>query len=47
MGQNMLDAHFGLGDANAVDSITVSWPSGEVQHLTGVPTDQVINIVEP
>lgn len=29
-------AHFGLGDAAGVDKLTVRWPSGKVQVLTGV-----------
>ena len=47
MGQNMLEAHFGLGAAGVVDSVTVRWPSGKVQRLTNVPANQRIIIVEP
>ena len=47
MGQNMLEAHFGLGTARTVDSVTVVWPSGKVKRLTDVPANQRLTIVEP
>ena len=47
MGQNMLEAHFGLGTARTIDSVTVAWPSGKVTRLTDVPANQRITIVEP
>lgn len=37
---------FGLGPASAVDAITVRWPSGTVDHLTGIPADRYVRIVE-
>jgi hypothetical protein len=27
--------HFGLGEAQAIDKITVRWPSGEVETFSG------------
>ena len=30
LGQNSLDAEFGLGDATAIDSLVIKWPSGTV-----------------
>ena len=47
MGQNMREAHFGLGSADTVDSITVRWPSGKTQTLTNVPANQRLTITEP
>jgi len=38
--------HFGLGTNNIADRITVHWPSGVEQVLTGVAADRVIRIVE-
>ena len=38
--------HFGLGGHMQVDQITVRWPSGVIQELTGVPSDQVLVIEE-
>ena len=46
MGQNMLAAHFGLGKADTVDSVTVRWPSGKVQTLTDVAANQRLMVVE-
>ncbi len=47
MGQNMLDAHFGLGEADAADSVTVHWPSGKMEQRADVEADRVITFVEP
>ena len=47
MGQNILDAHFGVGEADEIDSVTVHWPSGKVQRVTDVEVDRVIAVVEP
>ena len=38
--------HFGLGDADHLDSLTIRWPSGRVQKLRGVPADRHIVIQE-
>jgi enediyne biosynthesis protein E4 len=38
--------HFGLGPATKVDSITVRWPSGQIDHLGPVAADQEIRIEE-
>ena len=46
MGQNMLAAHFGLGQADTADSVTVKWPSGKVQTLTDVAANQRLVVVE-
>ena len=46
MGQNMLAAHFGLGQADTADSVTVKWPSGKVQTLTDVAANQHLVVVE-
>jgi hypothetical protein len=39
--------HFGLGPDNRADVIEIHWPSGVVQTLKDVPTDQVLSVVEP
>ena len=44
--QNMLPVHFGLGQANRVDLIEIRWPSGIVQTLTDVATNQRLTITE-
>lgn len=38
--------HFGLGDADAVESLTIQWPSGKVQELTGLRGDRHIIVDE-
>src|SRR5262249_60181116 len=34
--------HFGLGNADTVDTLTIRWPSGKGQVLTGVKGDRHI-----
>lgn len=38
--------HFGLGEAETVDSLTIIWPGGKRQILTGVRADQTITMKE-
>ena len=45
-GQNEMRAHFGLGDATVVDSLTVFWPGGSTQTLTDVAPNQYLTITE-
>ncbi len=44
-GQN-LESHFGLGDAQLVDSLVVQWPSGESEVFTHVSTNKVLKVKE-
>lgn len=39
-------ATFGLGRANAVDSLLVYWPSGQVDHHSMVKVNQTVRLVE-
>src|SRR6516225_2464296 len=39
-------AHFGLGDAGAVDRLTIRWPSGRVQEFRDLPADRHILVHE-
>ena len=39
-------AHFGLGQATGVDQLTVSWPSGVVDHFSSRPANQTWEIQE-
>jgi enediyne biosynthesis protein E4 len=39
-------AHFGLGDADGVDSLTIRWPSGKVQELGAVRGDRHVVVDE-
>ena len=45
--QNMLPAHFGLGGAAQADSVEIRWPSGIVQILLDVPSNQQVTVTEP
>jgi enediyne biosynthesis protein E4 len=38
--------HFGLGDSATVDRLTIRWPSGRVQELTGLPGGRHIVVDE-
>ncbi len=44
--QSDLRQHFGLGQAKRVDQIEVSWPSGHIDRLPSVDTDQFIVVEE-
>jgi hypothetical protein len=37
-------AHFGLGDATRVDTLTVVWPDGRVQTMTDIAADQALTV---
>jgi hypothetical protein len=39
--------HFGLGEDATVDRLTVEWPSGHAQTLTGLSADRRVVISEP
>lgn len=39
--------HFGLGDAEVIDELTIDWPSGQSQTFRGLPVDHVFRIAEP
>ncbi len=46
LGQNSLDAEFGLGDATVIDSLVIKWPSDKTQVLTNVAPNQFLKIEE-
>lgn len=39
--------HFGLGPRSKVDRLEVRWPSGVLQVLTNIPSDQILDVREP
>ncbi len=45
-GQNDLVAHFGLREAQVIDSIRIEWPSGRVEEAGGAAVDRLYTIVE-
>ena len=38
--------HFGLGKRSKIDSLVITWPSGQVDKLTNVPIDGIIAVKE-
>lgn len=46
MTQHTRTQFFGMGDANAVDSMVVKWPSGLVEVFYGLPADTALTLVE-
>jgi hypothetical protein len=38
--------HFGLGKRSKIDSLQVTWPSGQIDKLTNVPVDTIIAVKE-
>lgn len=36
--------HFGLGEADSIDSLKVIWPSGKVSNLRGIATNQFLKL---
>ena len=47
LGHDDMRAHFGLGKAGHVDSVTLRWPSGITQTLKNVAVNQVLVVTEP
>ena len=45
-GQNSLDAHFGLGDAEVAEEVRIEFPGGADTTLLAVPVDQVLEVTE-
>ena len=42
-----VELEFGLGEATSVDEVTITWPSGRTQVLTGIAANQVLTVTEP
>ncbi len=43
---NMLNVHFGLGNATIIDSVVVEWPRGGRQVFTGIAVNTRYNLIE-
>ena len=46
-GQSDLRAGFGLGDATNIDTVRIEWPSGTIQELHNVGSNQFLTVTEP
>ncbi len=47
LSQNDPRPHFGLGQHDKVDRLTIRWPSGAVQTLEHIQADQILTVKEP
>ena len=45
--QDNLRPHFGLGNATNAELLKVDWPSGVVQEMANVPTNQILTVIKP
>lgn len=45
--ENDLRLHFGIGKSPHIEKAVIHWPSGDVQTLDALKTDQLYNIKEP
>jgi len=46
LSQNDLRLHFGLGEAAQIETLTIRWPNGDMQKLSGVAADAIYTITE-
>jgi hypothetical protein len=46
LSQNEAAVTFGVGEASRVDSLTVHWPSGQVDRFANLEVDRTLNLVE-
>lgn len=45
-GQNMLNVHFGLGNASNIDSLIIEWPSGTEESFSNLMVNQMLTATE-
>ena len=45
-GSNEPMAHFGLGNAQKIDKLTVYWPTGQQQVFTDLPVRRIATITQ-
>ncbi|HIN84402.1 MAG TPA: hypothetical protein EYM90_05840, partial [Phycisphaerales bacterium] len=43
---NAQEVHFGLGDAEIIDSLSITWPNGKTQEITDIKPNQTLTVVE-
>ena len=46
MSANDPRVHFGLGQRKTIDSLEITWPSGQADRLTRIPINQIITVKE-
>ena len=47
VGQSLTPLHFGLGDAEIIEGVRVSWPDGAVTELTDLPVRSRVTVNHP
>ncbi len=47
LSMDSVELEFGLGSVSVVEEVTILWPSGRAQILTGLIADQVVKVTEP
>jgi hypothetical protein len=49
LGQNEMVAHFGLGASQPtpINSVSITWPQGQIQNMTGLDRNSTLSIVVP
>jgi hypothetical protein len=47
MSQSDPTVHFGLGEADTIDELSIDWPSGHRQAFTNLPAGRLYTITEP
>ncbi|MDG1136815.1 MAG: CRTAC1 family protein [Phycisphaerales bacterium] len=43
---NAQEVHFGLGDADKIDSLAITWPDGKIQIITDIKPNQTLSLIE-
>lgn len=46
LGQSIKPLHFGLGQSNNIEEMTIFWPSGITEQLYNIPVKQILKIKE-
>ena len=44
---NDIRLHFGLGDPDLLDKVTIRWPDGSMQTLNNIPARQILTLDQP
>jgi hypothetical protein len=46
LSQDSVPVHFGLGQADTVQRLELAWPSGEIQYIDNIASNQMFTVVE-
>lgn len=45
--QNQRRLHFGMGKVSAIEKVEIRWPSGRIQRMSDLKSDQIYKVQEP